>query len=108
MKRNLSRAGIVLAFILMSDIAFGFTLQGRLIDANTAIGISRLSVRLASQSPSTAANRVTLSNPGGQFVFRDVAPGYYILGVYQGTRRIYAETLSIQANTQREIALRRR
>jgi hypothetical protein len=99
---------VFLLSILLAGVAYGFTLEGRIIDVGDGRGVPGLTVRLTPPTPSASPRKATLSDKYGRFRFSDVARGAYWLEAYQGTRVLYREKAQIDRNLTKEIRLRRR
>lgn len=101
-------ATVCAAAVLLAGVAYGLTLEGRIIDVGNRRGVPGLSVRLAPSSPSKAPKKATLTDKTGGFRFGDVAPGAYWLEAYQGTRVLYRAKTQVDRDLRQDIRLRRR
>ena len=83
-------------------------LEGKIVEATTQKGISALSVKLIPPRELQQPQRITSTNQDGQFRFSYLPRGRYVLEVCQGVTLLHREIISIDADTQKQIELRKK
>jgi hypothetical protein len=80
-------------------------LSGRIYDGASKQNIPDLTIKLVPPKDVNAPERITSTDHGGRFNFGDVAPGKYLLEVYQGLTLVHREVVLVNGEVQKEIAL---
>ncbi len=83
-------------------------LAGKVVETATRHGIAALSVRLTASREMGQPQRITATNIDGEFKFTDLVRGRYMLEVSQGNMLLHREFLSVEADTERLITLRKK
>jgi len=107
----LKRLFFVFVFLLAAmTLAYGngLKLDGRVHEAGSNKGIPGLTVKLIPPTASQKPEKITFTDPKGEFHFLSLASGKYLLEVYQGVTLLHREVMTLDRDIRREIELRRR
>ncbi len=107
----LSFAGGILA-LLISLAANAVMMQiekdritGRVFDSSSNRGIAGLSVRLIAPRVARLPTRVTITDVNGEFAFKGVTTGKYLLEINRGTMLLYRKEIDNSAATSFTVPL---
>jgi len=84
------------------------SLRGKVLEAVSRHGIAALSVNLIASRKLGQPQRLTSTDQHGVFIFTGLTRGRYLLEVSQGVTLLHREVLSIEADTAKEITLRKK
>ncbi len=85
------------------------TMKGRVYvsDASKS-GIPNLTVRLTPSKGMKTPEKITTTDDKGNFLFKDLDKGRYLLEVYQGVTLLYRDVVDTSQDMKREISLKRK
>ena len=111
--RNLAMLvlGILLTAVPICAGAVAISVQrdaisGRVFDSATDHGIAGLSVRLLAPRAMKQPVRVTITDANGEFGFRGLTVGKYLLTLYRGTTLLYRREIDNSVATTFAVPLR--
>ena len=84
------------------------TITGRIYDATNQSGIPDLTVRLIPPHDVPQAEKITTTDQKGEFRFRGVQKGKYLLEVYQGVTLLSRNVLDTGQASMKDIELKRK
>lgn len=107
---------LVGALALMLAVAVGVAeaqsaaadFRGRVFDAEAATGIENLQVKLTPPRQANSPARVARTNRDGEFLFREIPRGRYLLEVSQDVTILYRAEVDTTSTSRLEVPLRRR
>jgi carboxypeptidase family protein len=84
------------------------SVRGRVIDAKTEQGIPGLIIKLTPPKATKQPQKVTSTDPQGEFRFEKVVDGRYLLEVYQGLSLLYRDVVDTTKPSKKAISLKRK
>jgi hypothetical protein len=81
-------------------------ITGRVFDSSTGHGIAALSVQLMAPRVAKQPVRITVTNADGEFAFKGLTVGKYLLMIYRGTTLLYRKEIDNSVATSFTVPLR--
>ncbi len=78
------------------------TLTGTILESQSSNGVANLTVKLTPPRSTNRAQKLTTTDQQGQFNFREVEPGRYLLEIFQGLTPVYRKVFDTSSSSSRE------
>ncbi len=114
MRKYLIAVAILVALVKIPSVApmemtiHDDVIEGRIFEATTRRGIPNLTVRLIPPRVTQQAEKITTTKANGEFEFRSVDKGKYLLEVYQGLTLLYRDVVDTNGDRHMEISFRKK